>query len=416
LSRAPARLEEDAAGADEEFLFHLGRGGTLLAEGDAEGAEAALRRASTLRPRDVQALGLLGQALYKLARYDDAAEVYGRLVDESPAEAAARVNLGLASLKAKHHAQAVRQLEIALDLNPEHKKAMGYLGLAWLEQGDFTRARGWFGRAGSEAMVAKCDELLALAKPAAAAAALEAAQPEPTAAEAPAAEALPDDTAAAPTEATEGLAAFAAARLVGRAGAGPFTLRGERLVATVRGQLLARGEGLLAARGALTLTPEMKRFRGRATEKAFGEGARRMLRAVGEGELLYAAGERRLVPLALEGDAGYFREDAVFALEEAVAFENGRVAAQGGPDLHLVHLRGRGEVLLEARGEVAALEVAPGAPVRVAVAALVGWTGALTPRVGPLVDGGGAAAGEALAVELSGEGRVLVDEGAARER
>jgi uncharacterized protein (AIM24 family) len=139
-----------------------------------------------------------------------------------------------------------------------------------------------------------------------------------------------------------------------------------------------------------------------------------MLRAAGEGELLYAAGERLLVRLALEGDAGYFREDAVFALEEAVAFENGRVAAQGGPDLHLVHLRGRGEVLLEARGEVAALEVAAGAPVRVAVAALVGWTGALTPHVGPLVEGGGP--GAALAVELSGEGRVLVDEGAARER
>jgi hypothetical protein len=38
------------------------------------------------------------------------------------------------------------------------------------------------------------------------------------------------------------------------------------------------------------------------------------------------------------------------------------------------------------------------------VAALVGWTGGLTPRLAPLLEGqdGGA-------VELSGEGRVLVD-------
>ena len=42
----------------------------------------------------------------------------------------------------------MRQLEIALDLNPEHRKAMGYLGLALLESGHVARARDWFGRAG----------------------------------------------------------------------------------------------------------------------------------------------------------------------------------------------------------------------------------------------------------------------------
>jgi hypothetical protein len=82
-------------------------------------------------------------------------------VDENPVEAAARVNLGLACLKAKRHAEAVKQLSNALDLNPSHKKAMGYLGLAHLESGDARAARDWFARSGSTMMVARCDEVIA---------------------------------------------------------------------------------------------------------------------------------------------------------------------------------------------------------------------------------------------------------------
>src|SRR5512142_2891449 len=181
---------DDVEGLDEEFLYHLNRGADLLAQGELEPARAALTRARQLRPRDPKALGLLGQSLYKLGRFEDATEVYGKLVDESPVEAAARVNLGLANLKARRHAQAVRQLEIALDLNPDHRKAMGYLGLAWLEQGHVARAREWFERAGSDPMVARCDELLALERGAAAAEPMPQVEPpaEPAAPSIPAAE------------------------------------------------------------------------------------------------------------------------------------------------------------------------------------------------------------------------------------
>jgi len=65
---------------------------------------------------------------------------------------------------------------------------------------------------------------------------------------------------------------------------------------------------------------------------------------------------------------------------------------------------------------VVAVPVALDAPVQVPVEALVGWTGALTPSLGPLAES--AADGELgsaapRAVELTGEGRVLVDDGAA---
>ena len=69
-------------------------------------------------------------------------------------------NLGLSFLRGHRLVEAMRQFEIAVDLNPEHRKAIGYMGLALLEGGDPLRAREWFRRSGSEQMVARCDQLL----------------------------------------------------------------------------------------------------------------------------------------------------------------------------------------------------------------------------------------------------------------
>ncbi len=419
MARASAMSDDDVEGLDEEFLYYLNRGADFLAKGEPESARSALVRARELRPKDPKALGLLGQSLYKLGHLDEAIEVYGRLVDETPVEAAARVNLGLAYLKAKRHAQAVRQLEIALDLNPDHKKAMGYLGVAWLEQGKLVDAREWFQRAGSEQMVAKCDELLALAE-APSFDASRAPEPGPAASPAvpPGAEGLDVRAREVAASAAPGLRAFTASRLVPPAGDGTFALVSGLLTVTVRRDVLVREVGLLAVRGAVRLVPEMKRFRGRAIDKPFGEGSCRMLRASGEGALLFRVQGVCLAPIDLAGESGYFREDVVFAFEDAVAFENGRVASRPGRDLNLVHMRGPGRVLLATRGEIAALEVTREAPLRVPMAGLVGWTGTVTPRIGPiLVEEAGEAAdgapGEQVVVDLGGDGRVLLDEGAA---
>jgi uncharacterized protein (AIM24 family) len=152
---------------------------------------------------------------------------------------------------------------------------------------------------------------------------------------------------------------------------------------------------------------ELMRFRGRPTERSFGEGATRMHRASGDGALLYAASGRRFTALELDGDAAYLREERVFGFEDGLAFENGRVPSASGAELSLVHLRGRGGMLLVTAGAPLALEVTPSAPVRLPLAALVGWTGALTPRLAALAEEG-AGAGTPV-VELSGEGRVLAD-------
>ena len=397
---------------DEEFLHHLNRGADLLGNGDAAAAASALERARELRPGDAQVLGLLGQALYALGQFERATEVYQRLVDVSPAEAAARLNLGLANLKARRYPQAIRQLEIALDLSPEHKRAMGYLGLAWLEQGEWARARAWFERAGSTQMVARCDELIAAAGTSPERAGPEQAQPPSTS---PAIVLDVPRPGVVPGEASDGEPGLVA-EVAPRRGR-PFALDGGLLTVSIRDPVLARAEGLVAVQGGVRLVPEMKRFGGNATEKPFGDGARRVLRASGDGALVYAVGTRRVVRVELEDETGYFREEAVFAFEGRLAFENGRIAPRSGAGtgVELVQLRGRGQVLLASTAPVVALRVTTDAPLRIGIAALVGWVGALAPQFVALPgdrEPRGDVAGDLRAMELTGTGRALL-EGAA---
>jgi len=412
---------EEVEGLDEEFLFHLNRGSEQLARGEADPARSSLERARELRPKDVKVLALLGQAYYKLGRFDDAAKVWQRLVDDNPVEPGARVNLGLAFLKGKRHPDAIKQLEIALDLNADHKKAMGYLGLALLESGNLTRAREWFKKAGSEQMVARCDDLIAgrgaqpSARPDQVARAEEEAQAAAAAAEAeePAAPEPVRNTPVSevppyrPPPSEQGvLSSWAAARLVDAAPGETFTVSDHALTVAVRGEVRVRLDGLFGTQGKVSFAPEVKRFRGRAIDKPFGEGATRMHRAAGEGLLLFRTQGRRFSPLDLGSDAAYLREEVLFGFEDGIAYENGRVPSSEG-ELHLVHLRGRGRILLATAGEPVAVDVSGAAPLRLPLAALVGWIGGLTPRVCSLVEDGGGLA--MLAVELSGEGRVLAD-------
>lgn len=231
------------------------------------------------------------------------------------------------------------------------------------------------------------------------------------------AEALPDEAQAPSGHAEEtSLPAFAAPSLVELTRAldiapaeaeEPFEATSEIVVVRVRGEVLTRLEGLMAASGGLSYVPEMKRFRGRATDKAFGDGERRMVRASGRGSLVLAARERVFVPVELGEESAYFREDAVFAFEESVVFENGRVPSKIAPDLHLVHLRGRGRVLLCSSGPMRATAVISGAPMTIPMAVLLGWHGPLTPRIIGLPEEREGAT-PVPAVELSGHGYALL--------
>ncbi len=361
-------MANDGAGAalEEEFQRLLARGEEASARGDLEPAREALEDALAIRSRDPKVLGLLGQVFYRLARYDDAAIAWQRLVDDNPVEPGARVNLGLAWMKARQYEEAIKQLRIALDLNPEHRKAAGYLGLAWLEVGQPAQARECFLRAGSEAMVARCDDLLRApaefrpelraAEPAAEAPAGPAMEPPLAAvaapvtapvadpavtfepADAPAAPSGPPPTLAQlpasprPPEAAglPTLAGFAAARAVHGPAGQAFVADGANLTVNVHGELLCRLAGLAAWRGELAFAGEVKRFRGQSTDKPFGLPPEQMHRLAGDGLVVLRAAGRRFTVLELGGEAGYFREAVVFGFQEQVAFENGRLPSASG--------------------------------------------------------------------------------------
>jgi uncharacterized protein (AIM24 family) len=193
---------------------------------------------------------------------------------------------------------------------------------------------------------------------------------------------------------------------------GNFAIGPSEVLIHVRSEVLTRLDGLVASWGSVTLKPELKRFRGKATDKPFGDGARRMLRATGDGRFVVSREGRTFTALELGDEPAYFREEALFAFEESILFENGRVPSKGGSDLHLVHLRGRGKLLLVTHGVPRAVDVLRGEALRVPMDQLVGWHGPLIqPRLVPIVE---EAPELGVALELAGEGRALIDVPAGR--
>jgi uncharacterized protein (AIM24 family) len=114
----------------------------------------------------------------------------------------------------------------------------------------------------------------------------------------------------------------------------------------------------------------------------------------------------------LGDEPAYFREEILFAFAESIVFENGRVPSKSGADLHLVHLRGNGRLLLVTHSAPQSVEVRRGEPLRIPMDQLVGWHGPLIqPRLVPMVE---EAPELGVALELAGEGRALLDVPAGR--
>jgi Flp pilus assembly protein TadD/uncharacterized protein (AIM24 family) len=140
---------------EEEFLGSLYKGGELLAAGKIVEARGHLEKAHLLAPRNEKAQNLLGLTYFKLGLFDRASAIYEKLVNENPADPTLRVNLGLVYLKTNNLPRCIKEFETATDLEPDHKKAHNYLGLALAQAGDYAKAREHFVLAGSEQMADK---------------------------------------------------------------------------------------------------------------------------------------------------------------------------------------------------------------------------------------------------------------------
>src|SRR5579859_1440090 len=138
----------------EDFLFHLYRGGELLQDGRASEAREELEFALAMQPADPKVQDLLGAVYFRLGMHAAAIDIYERLNTHFGSDASLKTNLAVCYLRAGRAADARAILREAVEINPEHKRAWGYLGLALQSLGDLAEAQLAFEH-GGHAMMAK---------------------------------------------------------------------------------------------------------------------------------------------------------------------------------------------------------------------------------------------------------------------
>ena len=93
---------------------------------------------TTIAGQNVEALAARaaqGAAALQASRFDEAAAIYGELVQQRPKDAGLLMNLGMARYMAGKHSEAIAPLQRALAINPSLAPASLFLGGALLDSG-----------------------------------------------------------------------------------------------------------------------------------------------------------------------------------------------------------------------------------------------------------------------------------------
>ena len=149
----PSETGRDVAG--EDFLFHLYRGSELLQDSRVHEAKEELEQALQFQPRDPKGQDLLAVVYFRLGLYPRAIQIYEGLKHESPDLPSLRINLALCYLKTGQSSAARLELEDVVRAHPDHRRAWGYLGLAYERLGDLEKAETSFTRGGHVSMAKK---------------------------------------------------------------------------------------------------------------------------------------------------------------------------------------------------------------------------------------------------------------------
>ncbi len=142
----------------EDFLFHLYRGSEFLQENRVLEAKEELEYALTMQPLDPKGQDLLAAVYFRLGLYPRAIEIHEALAVQFPRDVSVKINLALGYLKTGQAMPARKVLEEAVVLNPEHKRAWGYLGLALQKTGEIEQAQAAFERGGHPMMARRLTE------------------------------------------------------------------------------------------------------------------------------------------------------------------------------------------------------------------------------------------------------------------
>jgi hypothetical protein len=111
-----------------------------------------------MQPSDPKGQDLLGAVYFRLGLYPRAIQIYESLEQPFPNDASIKINLALCYLKTGQPEPARRVLQDAVRINPEHKRAWGYLGLALQKLGEVEQAQIAFEKGGHAMMARRVNE------------------------------------------------------------------------------------------------------------------------------------------------------------------------------------------------------------------------------------------------------------------
>ncbi len=154
-SSAPA---SDVDPVEAEFLVRFRRCSELLQQGRAEDAREEIEQALASSPLDPRGRDLQGAIYFRLGLFQNAIQTYESLDEQFGDDVAIKVNLALAYLKAGQAQHARATLSDAVRLNPDHRRAWGYLGLAHQQLGELEAAQVAFERGGHTMMARRAGE------------------------------------------------------------------------------------------------------------------------------------------------------------------------------------------------------------------------------------------------------------------
>jgi uncharacterized protein (AIM24 family) len=106
----------------------------------------------------------------------------------------------------------------------------------------------------------------------------------------------------------------------------------------------------------------------------------------------------------------YLVESVIFAYQEGIDWENGRIHGEGSEDLNLVQFKGKGIVALATKSKLVSIQLDYTHPLLVDFSSLTGWYGKILPKVISLSTPSEGGKGKKVMLELNGEGCVLLEE------
>ncbi len=440
----------------DDFFLHLKNGRRFLQNNNLVEAKDELENALELCPNDDKAQNLLAMVLFKLEQYPKAIETFQELIERNPGVPTLYTNLGLAYIKQENYDQATEVLLKGIETQSDNPVAHNYLGLIYSRLGRYKEARDEFFKGKSQKMATRMQENIAeISQQQEETPQMEAEveEREEELEEKILLESQPEELPkkAAPVKETKEVASGEAAKGVREVEEKPpeeelkraaqveeavkepeamslkdfsksleiskgdspsLRMINDNLFQVVLrgGQVHSRLAGLIAFEGNLIFEPEFKKFKGKETNAFFGTKDNPLVKISGEGQLLFSPKNEKIHLFLLEDEMLYLTESAIFAFQEGISWENGRIHEEGMEDINLVQFRGRGIIALATKNKLTSVQLAYTYPLLVDLLSLTGWYGKILPKIIVLAVPSEGGKDKKIMVELKGEGCVLLEE------